>query len=86
MHTFQAKTNQSNMCIDTYAKICKSKITALSPTNGLIDSITTLLSSFNDHTRQFVKLLIFPFYNVSIHTITIIPVTIYLHFFLRILL
>ena len=49
------------MCIDTYARICKSKITALSPTNGLIDSISTLLSSFNDHTRQLVKLLIFPF-------------------------
>ena len=49
------------MCIDTYARICKSKITALSPTNGLIDAISTLLSSFNDHTRQLVKLLIFPF-------------------------
>ena len=48
-------------CIDTYVRICKSKITVLSPTNGLIDSITTLLSSFNDHTRQLVKLLIFPF-------------------------
>ena len=42
------------MCIDTYARICKSKIAALSPTNGLMDSITTLLSSVNDHTRQLV--------------------------------
>ena len=49
------------MCIDTYARSHKSKITALSPTNGLVDSITTLLSSFNDHTRQLVKLLIFLF-------------------------
>ena len=69
------------MCIDTYARICKSKITTLSPKNGLIDSISTLLSSFNDHTRQLVKLLIFPFQNVPIHTITITPVTIYLHFY-----
>ena len=48
------------MCIDTYdARSRKSKITALSPSNGLIDSITTLLCSFNDHTRQLVKLLFF---------------------------
>ena len=46
------------MCIDTYARICKSKIAALSPNNGL------MLSSFNDHTRQLVKLLIFQFRNV----------------------
>ena len=53
------------MCIDSYARICKSKITALSPTNGLIDFITTLLPSFNDHTRHRVKLLIFLFYKYS---------------------
>ena len=49
------------MCIDNYARSRKSKITALSPTNSLIGSITTLLSNFNDHTRQLVKLLIFLF-------------------------
>ena len=46
------------MCFDTYAKSGKSKITALSPTKCLIDSITTLLSSFNDTIKQLVKLLI----------------------------
>ena len=51
------------MCADTYmyARIYKFNLTALFSTNSLIDSITTLLSSFNDHTRQLVKLLIFPF-------------------------
>ncbi len=46
---------------DNYANVTKRNIKQLAPTTGLIDTLTALLLSFNNVSRDNIKGLIMPF-------------------------
>ena len=45
---------------ERYANQCKKQIHSV-PQNGVTDSVRTLLTNYNQHSKQILKMLLFPF-------------------------